>query len=162
MLSINYEKSLLAAIVQAWVGGSTQSSNTVTFPSSGYIGLYTTLPTRNSSTGEFENGVEVSGGGYARINLDTVGLAGAHYFTAAAAWDNSNTQAAITNTVAIQFPQSTASWGTIVGFGIFDAASGGNAYLVGSLNSSVTVSANQAVSFAAQALKISLTDATIS
>ncbi|MBN1807178.1 MAG: hypothetical protein JW837_18170 [Sedimentisphaerales bacterium] len=75
-----------------------------------YIGLFTVLPTHEDGTG----GTEASAGNYARKST-----AGADWASAAAG--------AITNANDITFIEcATANWGTIVGFGIWDAASGGN------------------------------------
>lgn len=59
---------------------------------------------------------EFSGGGYARVA------------TAAADWGNPSAAApsVITNVNPIVFPNSTAPWGTILGFGIYDALAAGN------------------------------------
>jgi hypothetical protein len=73
-----------------------------------YIALYTTLPA-DDGTG----GVEVSGGSYARV----------------AVTNNSGftvTGNQVVNAADIVFTDPTLNWGTVVGFGILDAASGGN------------------------------------
>lgn len=75
-----------------------------------YIGLFTTMPI-DAGTG----GVEVSGGSYARV-------------ATAGDWNSASgsSPSSITNSALLAFPTATASWGTIVGFGIFDALTGGN------------------------------------
>src|SRR3954469_23776442 len=72
-----------------------------------YLALFTTLPNKDNV-----GGVEVSGAGtaYAR-KLVT--------FNAAAAGQCANAADLI-------FNQATANWGTVAGFGLYDAASGGN------------------------------------
>jgi hypothetical protein len=73
-------------------------------PSTIYVGLFTAAPT------DAGGGTEVSGGGYARQAVT---------FSAASGGSTSNN-------AAINFPTATASWGTVVAFGLFDASTGGN------------------------------------
>jgi hypothetical protein len=74
-----------------------------TAPSTLYLALYTADP---SDTG---GGTEVSGGGYARQTVA---------FTT-----SGNTTS---NTAAVEYPTATASYGTVVAVGVFDASTGGN------------------------------------
>lgn len=83
---------------------ATLRNTTYTSPSVIYVGLYTSDPT------DANTGTEVSGGSYAR--------------TAVTFGAPSNGTA--TNNAAVEFPQATASWGTVGWIGILDAASGGN------------------------------------
>jgi hypothetical protein len=78
-----------------------------------YVALYTAAP---SDAG---GGTEVTGGSYARVNASAA-------FPAAAS-------GAIANDVAITFPESTASWGTVTHFAILDASSAGNFLYWGAL-----------------------------
>ena len=91
-----------------------------TAPAAVYIGLLTTMPTGDDGTGL----VEVSGGGYARPQISF----GA-YVSRRIASSNA--------------PSWTASgnWGTVVGFGIWDAAAGGNLLCYGTFNTPVTINA---------------------
>lgn len=75
-----------------------------------YVALFTTMPT-DAGTG----GVEVTGGSYARVAV-------------AGLWNAASGSAPsqISNASAIIFPTATASWGTVVGFGIYDALTSGN------------------------------------
>jgi hypothetical protein len=75
-----------------------------------YVALFTVLPTA-AGTG----GTEVTGGSYARGAVTN----DATNFPAASGGAKSN------GTV-ITFPAATADWGTIVGFGIYDASTVGN------------------------------------
>ena len=51
-------------------------------------------------------------------------------------WPNaSGTTATKNNGNAIAFPAATADWGTVVAFGIYDAASSGNLLYTGPVNS---------------------------
>lgn len=69
-----------------------------------YVGLYTSDPTDGNT------GTEVSGGSYARTAV---------VFGAPSAGIS-------TNSSAVEFPQATASWGTVGWVGVLDAATGGN------------------------------------
>jgi hypothetical protein len=91
-----------------------------TWPTNIYLALFTSVPT---DTG----GTEVSGGSYARVNITALG-----------AWTIANGQAS--NAVAHAFPTPTATWGTIQGFGIYDASTSGNLLIYGSLSVARTVS----------------------
>lgn len=90
--------------------------NPYTAPATLYVGLYTAAP---SDTG---GGTELVGNGYARQGAG---------FTV--------TGDTASNTLAIEFPTATASWGTITHVGIFDAASAGNLITYGTLTTSKTV-----------------------
>ena len=92
-----------------------------------YVALYTAAP---SDAG---GGTEVTGGGYARVNLppsDTNwgatqgGVSGV----------SSGTGGATQNAVAITFATPSATWGTVTHFVIHDAATGGNPLVWGPLN----------------------------
>lgn len=80
-------------------------------PSAVYVGLYTALPT------DAGGGTEVATGNYARVQVTQ----------ADASWAApSGSPSAISNSGAITFPTPTTWSGTVVGWGIFDASSGGN------------------------------------
>ena len=70
-----------------------------------YVGLYTAAPT------DAGGGTQVSGGSYARQSV---------------AFTVSGTGTLCTNSAAVEFTAATASWGTIVAIGIFDASTSGN------------------------------------
>jgi hypothetical protein len=88
-----------------------------------FIGLFTVSPT------ETGGGTECSGGGYARIQIGDTGQGD---------FDNSTTGTA-SNQAEFVFPDATSNWGTISHIGLFDAVSGGNLLMFGSLNSSVLI-----------------------
>lgn len=69
-----------------------------------YLALFTVAPDDAGA-----GGTEVSGGGYARQPI-----------TSAAASGGSKS-----NNADILFPVASAAWGTIVAYGVFDAATGG-------------------------------------
>ena len=73
-------------------------------PSAVYLALYTVAPT------DAGGGTEVSGAGYARLEVD---------FTAAASQ-------AIENSADLTFTASGGNFGEVVAVGIFDALTGGN------------------------------------
>lgn len=150
------KNAILNALVHQY-NGNTAASTNVALPSAGWMCLYTEMPTLGSD-GEFTGGTEVSGGGYHRLNMNTVGLGGAHYFATPAATDAQG-KASIANSIAIQFAQSTAAWGSVVGIGIMEnenPTSGEKPYLIGTLTEAVSVSANETLSFAAGQLKLTL------
>ena len=80
-----------------------------TAPVTLYVALFTVAPSDSGG------GTEVAGGSYARAPVTN----NATNFPAAAAGAKSNG-------TAITFVTATANWGTVVAFGIFDAASAGN------------------------------------
>jgi hypothetical protein len=104
----------------------TLGNTAFTQPSSLYVALYTVAPT------DAGGGTEVSGSGYART-LVTFGAA--------------SSGSAASNSVA-QFPVSTAGWGTVTHYGIFDAATSGNLLVWEALSSSKVVLIDESLSFA--------------
>ncbi len=100
-----------------------------------YMALSTTTPTDAGGI------TEPSGGAYARVA------------TAAATW-NSASGGSTSNTNIITFPQATAGWGTIIGWALYDAASGGNMLVHGSLTTFITVSGGDTLQFPGSALVI--------
>src|SRR5215470_2170817 len=82
-------------------------------PANFYVALFTTTPT-NAGTG----GTEVSGTGYARqaVPGSTAGWA--------AASGTNPTQTS--NAAIVNFGTAGSAWGTVVGFAIYDAVTGGN------------------------------------
>lgn len=88
-------------------------------PTALYIALFTAAP---SDAG---GGTEVSGGGYARVNLAPADAnwAGTHGTTSG---NSSGTGGLTSNAAIITYPAPSAAWGTITHFGIFDAITGGN------------------------------------
>ena len=83
---------------------ATLRNTTYTSPATVYVSLWTSDPTDAGS------GTEVSGGSYARTSV-TFGAP---------------SNGASTNSAAVEFPQATASWGTIGWIGINDASTSGN------------------------------------
>ena len=111
-----------------------------TAPATLYVSLFTAAP---SDTG---GGTEVSGGSYARVAVTN----NATNFPAASGGAKSN------GTV-ITFPAPTANWGTVVAFGIHDAASAGNLLAWATLTTNRTInSGDGAPKFAIGDLDITL------
>jgi len=126
-------------ILQHSVGAATWSAVT------GYVGLFTTLPTDTTEAvaGVFSG--EVSGNAYARQTATW----NAPSFT--------GTATTLSNSAAITFPTATnTGWGTVVGVGIFDALTGGNLIWWGPLTSSKVVAGTETFQFGAGALSLSL------
>jgi hypothetical protein len=98
-------------------------------PSTLYVALFTVQPTDVSS------GTEVSGGSYARLGIANVPA----NFTAAASRSKSNA-------ADLAFPTATGSWGTIVGYALFDAPTGGNMLYRGTLLGPVTITTGDVLS----------------
>jgi hypothetical protein len=125
---------------------------TFTPPATLYIALFTTSDNDAGGTR-----VEVSGGSYARVAVTSslanwAGTQGAGTTVA-----SSGTSGTTSNNNAITFPAPTANWGTVVGLGVFDAASGGNELWYGSLTTNKTVnSGDSAPAFSAAALSIQI------
>lgn len=109
-------------------------------PATLYVGLYTVAPTDSGG------GTEVTGGSYARVSV----TANSTNFPASSG-------GAIANGTTITFPTATANWGTVVAFGIFDAASAGNLLAWADLAANKAVDDGDTASFAVGDLDITLT-----
>jgi hypothetical protein len=130
----------MAGFTQTWENNILNRvfrNQTVTFPTTVYVALYTTNPTDTTE------GTEVSGGGYARQAV-TFGAP-------------SGNPAVISNSANVDFPVATANWGTITGFAIHSAASGtGNMIIWGTLTTSKSISTDDQARFLTNALQIQL------
>lgn len=115
------------------------NSNTYADPAIVYVALFTVAP---SDTG---GGTEVTGGSYARLVLDSSG---------ADLWTVTNGHAE--NTSDQSFVTATASWGTIVAIGIFDAAAAGNLLFWGLLSAPKQVDNGGVLRFLAGQLQVDL------
>lgn len=104
-------------------------------PATVYVALYTAAPT------DAGGGTEVSGGAYARVAVTNNAI----NWPAASGGSKSN------GTV-ITFPTATAAWGTVVAFGISDAATAGNLLYWADLTTSKTIGSGDTASFAVGAL----------
>jgi hypothetical protein len=108
-----------------------------------WIGLFTAAPTDSTA------GTEVSGGAYARVAVVRTGAG-----FAASTVSPAGAPATTSNSGAITFPTASASWGTVVAFGIFDAATVGTLIYWGDLTATKAVGSGDTASFAAGALTI--------
>ena len=113
-------------------------------PASVFIALYTSDPT------DADTGTEVSGGGYARAQVNPNG-GGAPQFDLAAV---DGTGSMVTNADDIEFPAATDAWGTVTHFGIKDAATGGNLLHQGALDDAQVVGIGGVFKIAAGDLKL--------
>ncbi len=122
---------------------ATSAAGTTVSPTNWFCGLFTTSP-NEAGTGH----TEVTGGSYARVSMD-----GADW--AAAAGAQPSTVATATTT---DFVTATASWGTVLSFGLFTASSGGDPQWWAVLDASKVVDNGDTVSFAIGALILQLGD----
>ena len=113
---------------------------TFTKPSALWVGLYTSDP------GDASGGTEVSGGSYARVQLNPSDA----NWTAA-----SSTDGVTNNGAVITYPAPTANWGTVTHFAIHTASTAGNRVVYGALSPSRVInSADAAPEFAVGALTV--------
>lgn len=121
------KSTYLANAILDWLLGA----GTFAPPATVYVGLFTALPSAGGA-----GGTEVVGGSYARVAVTN----SAANFPAAAAGSKANA-------AAITFPAATALWGDVVGYGLFDALSGGHLLKYAPLVSTRTVQAGDQPSF---------------
>ena len=111
-----------------------------------WIALFTTMPNEAGA-----GGVEVSGGAYARQQVNING-------GASPTWDLAVTEGGggfeVDNTHEIAFPTATAAWGTVLGMGIYDAATVGNLLILKTLDTNKTVDIDDTFKFAIGDLSI--------
>lgn len=111
-----------------------------TKPTALYVALFTAAP--NDAGG----GTEVSGGSYARAQLNPADA----NWTAPAGGDGQTDNAS-----AITFPAPSANWGQVTHFGIFDASTAGNLLFHGALTTPKTINnGDPAPSFGVGALAV--------
>jgi hypothetical protein len=113
---------------------ATLRNTSYTSPSVVYLGLYTSDPT------DADTGTEVSGGSYARQAI-TFGAP---------------SNGVTTNSAAIEFPQATATWGTVGWIGIEDALTGGNLLYHSPLDASKTIASGDIFKIAIGSLSVTL------
>jgi hypothetical protein len=109
------------------------TTGSATRPTAWYIALFTTDP------GEASGGTEVSGGGYARQSAT---------FTV--------TGDTATNSAAIEYPEATASYGTVTHIAIMDASTGGNQIAYAALSASKAIDTGDILRIPANDLDITL------
>ena len=122
-------------------------------PATLYIALFTVAPTIAGGGTEVASGI-----GYSRqaVTSNLTDWSGTQGQGTTAA--SSGTSGSIENNVAINFGTvGSTGWGTVVAFGVYDAATGGNLLEFAPLTTSQTLNTNGvAVSFPANALSFNL------
>jgi hypothetical protein len=113
---------------------ATLRNTSYTSPATVYVGLYLTNPT------DANTGTEVSGGSYARTAV-TFGAP---------------SNGASLNNAAVEFPQATASWGTVAYIGILDASTSGNLLYHTALDTSKTIDTGDIFKIAIGSLSVTL------
>lgn len=105
---------------------------TFTAPTELHFALYTGAPSDSGG------GTEVSGGSYARAQLDP---SASNYRNTqnSGTGASSGTSGQTANAAAITFPTPSGNWGTATHVGVFDAASGGNLIAQGALAAPKTI-----------------------
>lgn len=122
-------------------------------PATWYVGLMSAV-----SDAEAGTLTEITGGGYARVAV-TASLANfAGTQSAGSTSASSGTGGTSSNNGAITFPTPTGNWSAqVTHFGLFDASTSGNAWVIGALTAAKTVNnGDPAPSFAAAALSFQI------
>ena len=113
-------------------------------PATVYVGLFTVLPT------DVTSGTEVaSSGSYARVGVTN----------STAKWGPPTTTSGITslsNNDPVVFTTATGTWGTVVGWGLWDASTSGALILWNPLVTSADIVSTDPVQFDAGALIVTL------
>jgi hypothetical protein len=104
---------------------------------SGFTNVYVGLITAAGS--DAAAGTEVSGGGYARVQVactlaNWAGTQGAGTTTV-----STGSSGTTSNNNPITFPTPSAAWGQVVEFGVFDSATGGTELWRGTLGAAKTI-----------------------
>lgn len=123
MALTNSEKSVMLNLAM----GSPGSGVAATY----HMALFTAMPTASTP------GTEVSGGSYGRVAITNNTTS----FPASTGGANK------ANGVAFTFPTATAPWGECVGWGFFDASSGGTLRHFGPLSPAIDVGTGVTVVF---------------
>ena len=113
---------------------ATLRNTTYTSPATVYVSLWTSDPTDAGS------GTEVSGGSYARTAVTFGAPSGG----------------VSTNSAAVEFPQATASWGSIGWIGINDASTSGNLLYHTALDTAKTIDSGDIFKIATSNLSVTL------
>lgn len=104
-----------------------------------YVALFTVAPA-DDGTG----GTEVSGGSYARVQVNQDGTTEPYWNTPV----QSGGAGLIDNQGAITFPTASGDWGEVVAVGIYDASTVGNLLYHGALAANRTVLTGDTFEFA--------------
>jgi hypothetical protein len=117
----------------ALINGTLRATS-YTAPTTTFLALYTNDPT------DADTGTEVTGGSYVRQSIT---------FSAPS-------NGATSNSSAIEFPQCTATWGTITHVGIRDAVTAGNLLYHTALDTSKTIATGDIFKVTATNLTVTL------
>lgn len=121
-----------------------------------YIGLSTTIPTSNTTSGAIENVTEPStSDGYNRELIGTYQTASTQVF-GEVTYDSTNNCFVTSNVKQVKFNKATGAWGTVKAFCLYSSETGGTPMFYGTLTSEVTVSANQSCNIAVGAAVLKL------
>lgn len=121
-----------------------------------YIGLSTTVPTSNMTSGAIENVTEPSAAdGYSRELIGTYQTSSTQVF-GDVTYDSTNNCFVTSNTKQVKFNKATGAWGTVKAFCLYNSLTGGAPMFYGTLTSEVTVSANQSCNIAVGAAVLKL------
>lgn len=123
-----------------------------TFPDRLYVALYTSDPTWN------DTGQEVSGGGYGRQILtfsEPAQITVQEFHPVTGVLSNLQ-KMAIKSAADVAFAVATANWGTVTHFGLRDAATGGNLYYFGTLETPRSILNNDIFKFLTGQVEIRL------
>jgi len=148
----NFENKLIDFLLRGQALGLNGASAAAgTGPTNAWVSL------KLAADSDSAQGAEVSGGGYARVQVASslanwAGTQGAGTTTA-----SSGTSGTTSNNNAITFPTPTGAWGQVVGFGIHDAATGGTELFYAALGQPKTINnGDPAPSFPAGALTVQI------
>lgn len=130
------------------ITGATAAAGTG--PATLYIGLLTANPTDSTA------GTEVSGNAYARVAVTSSLANWAGTQSAGSTTASSGTGGTTSNNGVITFPTPSATWGTVTGFGVYDASTGGNLLIHSALTASKVINSGDGVTFPAAALTFQL------
>lgn len=121
------------------MGNLFHTKETPAVPAKYYIGLSSTTPSIDG-TGVSE---PASSAGYKRVELTVL---------------SEPTSGVINNTAAVSFDESTANWGTMTHFVIYDALTGGNLLMYDALSTSRNVETSTIVTIKAGSLTLTLSN----
>jgi hypothetical protein len=127
-------------------------------PADWHVGLVTAI-----GDAETASVTEVSGGAYARVAVTRSLAAFSGTQGAGSTTASSGTSGQSSNNAGITFPAPTANWGTVIGVGLWDAASGGNLWVLDNIRNSdgaaitrTILNGDDAPSFAAGSLRLTI------
>lgn len=113
---------------------------TLTSPATYYLACSTSTPSADGT-----GFTEPVGANYSRLAVPADGTN----------WSTSTTNTLVNNLI-LTFPQSSASWGTIIYIGFFDASTSGNMWFYSALSPSRTVDSNTTLYFDPSGITVSM------